>query len=165
MKKLCLFLFTCLLLLAGCTNNIQTMLDDYNENFAVIRPSPLPIPGDDDFDEREMLMAAYYVSSNDTFNVCAPYDCSSYTWIVSDPENDDEEIDITMFIGYSRFQREFVTYIPDSGLEEGKTYKLTLIVTDREGNEYFDISSLVIYHYYLFEHTKDNINKPDNTEE
>lgn len=151
MKKLCLFLFTCLLLLAGCTNNIQTMLDDYNENFAIVNTAALPLPGDENFDESQMLMTEYYVALDDTLTLSAPFNCSSYDWVVTDPQDNNNVVDIVMYGEYNGFQREFVTYIPESGLKVGRTYRLTLTVTDADGNLYKDTCGLVIYKHYNFD--------------
>ena len=38
------------------------------------------------------------------------------------------EINVVMFEGRDKVSREFVTYIPESGLEVGKTYRITLTV-------------------------------------
>ncbi len=150
MKKLCLILLLLVPLLAGCTNSIQTMLDDYNSRFTATQPEESLSPGDEGFDEKDMLFLEYYVASDDTLNLFGPFNCSSYEWKLEDPETR-EEIDVVMFTNHTKYQREYVTYIPDSGLETGKTYKLTLTVTDKEGNVYTDICALVIYQHYDFD--------------
>ncbi len=128
------------------------MLNSYNESFEVVNTNVSPNPGDDDFVESEMLFTEYYVSCDDTLNIAAPYNCSSYKWVVTDPEdNSGDELDIQMYEDYTKVQREFVTYIPDSGLETGITYRLTLTVTDKDGNSYSDTCGLVIYKHYEFD--------------
>lgn len=144
MRKLCLMLLLLVPLLAGCSNSVQTMLDDYNSRFTAEEKEKILSPGDEGFDEKDMLFLEYYVSYDDTLNLFGPYRCNSYTWTVVDPEIG-EEVDIVMFSGHTKYQREYVTYIPESGLEAGRTYKLTLRVTDKEGNVYTDVCALVIY--------------------
>jgi hypothetical protein len=140
-------------MLTGCKNNIQTMLDDYNSSFSILPEKPLPSPGDIDFVASEMLYSEYYVASDDTLNISGPYNCNSYLWVVTKPDSTtdkDEVVNINLYDSYTLNEREFVTYIPDSGLEVGKTYRLTLTVTDKEGNEYKDSCGLVIYKHYDF---------------
>lgn len=140
-----------LLLMVSCSNDIQTILNDYNSNFNEITEYYAPKPGDPDFDERQMLFGEYYVASDDTLNLFGPYGCDSYSWSVTDPKDKSgAEIDVVLFQGYTKFQREYVVYIPDSGLETGKTYKLTLTVTDKEGTIYTDTCGLVVYQHYDF---------------
>ncbi|MBQ7752225.1 MAG: hypothetical protein IJR80_01030 [Treponema sp.] len=154
-----------LLLVIGCENSVQTMLDDYNSNFTVthaVEDGSKPSPGDSDFVASEMLYPIYYVSSDDTLNLAAPYNCRSYRWVLTDPtENYDPaigptEIDLVMFNGTDKVSRTFVAYMPDSItagiLEIGKTYKLTLTVTEKneEAKSYTDIAAVVVYKNYDF---------------
>lgn len=160
MKKLRFVAITLFLLLViGCSNSIQTMLDDYNSNFSVThaqeedRP---PSPGEADFVAANMLYAEYYIASDDTLNLSAPIKCNSYTWVVTNPEEIVPEggtatpIPVEMFAGTNQNSREFITYIPDSGLEVGKTYRLTLTVVGSDGKTYTDSAGLVIYKHYEF---------------
>lgn len=149
MKKLCLILLLLVPLLAGCSNSVQTMLDDYNSRFTAIKTEVSLNPGDEGFDESNMLFRWYYVASDDTLNLFGPYKCNSYNWIVTDPDTN-EEVNVNMFAGYTKYQREYVTYIPESGLEVPHTYKLTLQVTDKEGNVYTDIAELVLFKKILY---------------
>lgn len=154
-----------LLLVIGCSNSVQTMLDDYNSNFTIthaVDDGTQPSPGDPDFVASDMLFPIYYVSSVDTLNLAAPYNCRSYTWVLTDPEEAYDpavgptEIDLVMFNDTDRVSRTFVAYIPESldkgVLEIGKTYKLTLTVTEKneEAKSYTDIAAVVIYKNYDF---------------
>lgn len=151
MRRLCLVLITSLLILAGCSNNVQTMLDDYNSSFAPSYEFKEPCPGDVDFKAENMLMGEYYVSSDDTLNLFGPYNADSYEWICTDPDDESgTEVSVRLFKGYTKFQREYIVYIPNSGLKAGKTYKLTLTVTDKEGVKYTDSCGLIIYQHYDF---------------
>ena len=161
------FVVTLLLLtlVIGCSNSIQTMLDDYNSNFAIthaVDDGSQPIPGDKDFVAADMLFTEYYVASDDTLNLSAPHKCDSYTWVVTDPEEYVPEgssptpIDVVMFEGRDKVSREFITYIPESGLEVGKTYQITLtIVGTLDKKTYTDTAGLVIYKHYEFTSSDD----------
>lgn len=166
MKKLRFVAIPLLLLLViGCDNSVQTMLDDYNSNFTVthaVDDGKSPIPGDVDFVASEMLFEEYYVASDDTLNLSAPFKCDSYTWVVTDPEEKvpaggtPTEINVVMFEGRDKVSREFVTYIPESGLEVGKTYRITLtVVGTADRKTYTDTAGLVIYKHYEFSTSDD----------
>ena len=111
-----------LLLVIGCSNSVQTMLDDYNSNFTVthaVDDGSQPSPGDANFVASDMLFPIYYVSSVDTLNLAAPYNCRSYSWVLTDPEEAYDpdvgptEIDLVMFNNTDRVSRTFVTYIQE----------------------------------------------------
>jgi len=142
----------------GC-GNMNAMVEDYNSKFTIVaEESGPPSPGDIDFVERDMLYDEYYVSSQDTLNLAAPFNCDSYEWIMTDPEETYDknigptEIPVVMFGDRDRSSREYVTYIPDSGLETGKTYKLLLRITTDGGTKgYKDACGIVIYEHYDFD--------------
>lgn len=153
MSKLKFILLLLILLITGCKSGMDSMLEDYNGNFTVDYDvmNQFPSPGDPDFDEKQMLWETYCVGSHETVNLAGPYKCDSYNWVVTDPLND-EEVTVKYFDGtYICNQRQFVTYIPESGLEIGKTYRLTLTVSDKDGNLYSDVCELVIYQHYEFD--------------
>lgn len=154
MNKLKLILISVVLLLCvGCSNNINTMLDDYNGNYTVVEAEAqkAPTPGDPNFDPASMLQETYCVSENETLNLAGPYKCNSYKWVVTDPSDGNKELRILYFDGlYECRQRLFVTYIPESGLVAGKTYIVTLTVTDKEGTAYTDSCELVIYKHFIY---------------
>ena len=148
-----------LLLVIGCSNSVQTMLDDYNSNFTVthnVDDGSAPVPGDKNFVASDMLFTEYYIASDDTLNLSAPLRCNSYSWVVTNPEEivldggDPTPINVGMFGGTNANSREFITYIPESGLEVGKTYRLTLTVVGADGKTYTDTAGLVIYKHYEF---------------
>ena len=142
---------TCTLM--GCSNSFGTMLDDYNSHFTINDKggNGQPSPGDADFVANMMLYSTYCVSSEDTLNLSAPYNCNRYSWVVTKFDDETETpVEINYFNGTSGTTRDFATYIPESGLEVGKTYKLTLTIEDMEGSIYSDICELVIYQHYDF---------------
>lgn len=179
MKKL-RFVVTLLLLLLviGCSNSIQTMLDDYNSNFSVthdIVSDDSPSPGEDGFDESEMLYDIYYVSDVNVLNLAAPKNCDTYIWTVRDPEKKYDETNprdglrVYMFDEGSMESRMFVTYIKEAvsppleqdslgvkydALEVGKTYQITLTVTKKGVGKgtFTDTAALVVYKNYNFMH-------------
>ena len=163
-KSLRIWMF-CLMILVGafssCVYSLDTLSDQYNENFKKntmlellaqqmeqkqkedVYPSPKP--GDPDFDEDDMLFDEYFVYDDGTLNLSAPPSSYNYKWVVRDPELGYREVEILKFWeGSGKNQREFVIYIPDSGLET-KTYQLSLTVYDVQGKEYSDVCGLIVY--------------------
>lgn len=163
MLKLRLIALTLLaFLVIGCSNSVQTMLEDYNSNFTVtheVDDYVPPSPGDPDFVEDEMLYRIYYVSDEDVLNLYAPFNCDRYEWVVIDPELyvapgfSPIKIELKMYNGADAASREFIAYIPESIdekiIETGHTYKLTLNVWKR-GVKYSCTTQLVIYKHYEF---------------
>lgn len=131
-------------------------MDDYNGNFGKPALTAVEIaqlgPDDPGFDERMMLFDDYFVSHDDTLTLAAPYNCSSYLWVITDPEAEDADapVPVQTYGNFTDYQREYVLYIPESGLETGKTYKLTLTVKNKGGKIFHDDCCLVIYREYYF---------------
>lgn len=142
----------CALLLSNCTNNLDSMMTEYNKNFAVSPDSLLP--GDSGYDESKMLLDKYTLSLDSSFTVVAPKG-DSYRWSIY-------KVDITetsVADGYiaKETEKTFVNlggagvnsqslafYVPDiSEIIEG-TYELRLRVVAR-GREYKDAATLVVY--------------------
>lgn len=157
-------LFSLLLPLCACKNNIQTMLDDYNGHFEPgPEPSHVKSPGDPGFTADGMLSMSYYVSSEGSVNLSAPPNCTSYTWtfykshiktnpITAVEETEYEDItDILYFYNNcNKHTKDFRAYIPNSQYEADSylnigTYKLELVVTDISHKEYKDSCTIVIY--------------------
>jgi len=110
-------------------------------------------PGDDGFDEKDMLRDEYFMYEDATLILAGPpNNVVSYIWIVYDPDNDFKEIEINTVNGKTD-TKDFVIYLPDSGLKVGHTYKLTLKIKDRWGVDYSDSCSLVVYKHYIFNNT------------
>ena len=151
-------------LTASCKNDVYTMLEDYNGHYEPATNMDIVInPGDKDFREENMLDPTYFVSSEGSINVAAPYKCNAYNWtfykIVYQPQGSQSEIkstlqDITAGLDFypesGKDKREFRAFVPRSRIsanEELKadTYILHLAVTGNDGKEYKDWCSIVIY--------------------
>ncbi|MBQ1949528.1 MAG: hypothetical protein II367_05170 [Treponema sp.] len=144
------------------------MYDQYNENFAQkslleqylsqqqtkedqAKQESVLTPNDEGFDEEDLLYEEYFVYDDGTLNLAAPYDCYDYKWIVRDPSDGYSEVKILKFwdkCGYDT--REFIIYLPTSGLVGGKTYQLTLSLRNRDGKVFSDSCGLVVYDHYNY---------------
>ena len=174
MKKKLRIYFLCLILLlsgfSSCVNSLDDLCDQYNENYkkntileyrsqmqseqAEHEDETQKKPGDIDFNQDEMLFEEYFVYDDGTLNLAAPPDCYAYSWTVRDPSKGYAVVTIAKYwdgtTNASEYnEREFVIYIPDSGLEP-KTYQLTLTLRDREGNKYEDVCGLIVYEHYNY---------------
>ena len=163
-QKLMLSFLAALFLCAGCKNNINTMLEDYNSHYEPATDMEHIInPGDEGFRQENMLDPTYFVSSEGSINIAAPYNCSAYEWafykIVYIQQGSQSEIkstlqDITAGLDFysesGKNKREFRAFVPRSRIsanEELKpdTYILHLTVIGNDGNKYKDWCSIVIY--------------------
>ena len=151
MKKVnCRFpvmLFLLGIIFTGCSDSIDTMLEEYNGNFTVLNTEyTAPCPGDEDFIESKMLYEEYCVSYDDTLTLAAPKKCSAYKWTLTDPDNDYKEIIPVYFNGGTNTERVFSMYIENSGLECGHTYRLLLAVFGEQTKQWhYCASSIAVY--------------------
>ncbi len=158
--SLCVAVF----LLTACKDNVYTMLDDYNSHYEPATNMDIVInPGDSGFREEFMLDPTYFVSSEGSINVAAPYNCRSYEWsfykIIYHQQGGQSYIystlvDITagldFYSGFGTDKREFRAYVPKSRISAEEplipgTYILHLKVIGNNGIEYKDWCSIVIY--------------------
>lgn len=148
-------IFSCMLF--SCKTSIDSIIDEYNSNFTIDYAnsitSDMLSPGDVGFNPAEMLKDEYYLGSDTTLNISAPYKSASFSWFVSNPL-DDEIIPIKYFGNeYEQYvvtEKVFSIDARTCGLEVGKTYKLTLQVTDQGGLLYTDVCAIVVYQRYNF---------------
>jgi len=171
MKKNLLYPILCLIIFSGlfssCLNSIDDLYDQYNENFTKNMlleqylsqkqteeeeiEDKILTPNDEGFDERDLLYEEYFVYDDGTLNLAAPYDCYEYKWIVRDPASDYQEVPIVKFWeNCSYTTREFVIYLPTSGLKAGKTYQLTLSLKNKAGKVFSDSCGLIVYSHYNY---------------
>ena len=156
LKKFVLFIIFSFFF-ASCSNSIDSIISDYNSDFdteVTVKKSTSSLsPGDDGFCADDMLKETYFVSSTATLNLYAPKNCASYKWKLLQIEQVTElnltysverAVSYSLSNGSTEASRAFILYIPTSGLERG-TYKLTLTVTDKEGDEYSDNCRIVVY--------------------
>ncbi|MBR1721812.1 MAG: hypothetical protein IJ727_04920 [Treponema sp.] len=154
--------FLVLALLSGCNNSVESMLDDYNGGFnkGYVTVSDKDEseeylePGDDGFSQKNLLFDSYTVYDIGTLNVTAPESCKSFSWVMTDPsiKNGDNTVTVTFFDGATTTERrtkEYVVYMPDSGLEIGHTYYLTLTVIGKDGKTYSDLAQIFTVEFHI----------------
>lgn len=155
--------FLVCLLSVSCNNDVDDMLDDYNGGFkkgyTVLQDSEETeevtlSPGDEGFHQEDMLRDEYFLGWDSTLNLYVPPNSQDPQWWITDPKADDpdEKVGFLSFGSNIKItickQSYFCIYAPNSLLEEGHTYKLTLTVKDKEGYTYTDKASLVVYLHY-----------------
>ena len=151
-------------LLPGCKNDVYTMLDDYNSHYEPATNMDIIInPGDSGFVEDRMLDPTYFVSSEGSINIAAPYNCQAYEWtfykIIYHQQGSQSTITSTLqditdgldfYADCGKDKREFRAYVPSSKIDakeklKSGTYILHLLVVGNDGNKYKDWCSIVIY--------------------
>lgn len=151
-----------ILVLSSCNNSVDDMLDDYNGGF---KKGYVTIndkdeseknlePGDQGFDQKTLLYPEYTVFDIATLNLNAPKSCKSFSWILTDPkaENVTKPIKVKFYDGTvtsERKTRDFIVYMPESGLEIGHTYYLTLTVTGKDGRVYSDLAQIFTVEFHI----------------
>ncbi len=157
-------LFVAALMLSSCKDNVYTMLENYNSHYEPATNMDIIInPGDKDFKEDKMLDPSYFVSSEGSINIAAPYKCQSYEWtfykIIYHQQGSQSTItstlqDITAGLDFypdcGKDKREFRAFVPTSRIDTGEklkpgTYILHLSVVGNDGNKYKDWCSIYIY--------------------
>lgn len=143
-------------MLVSCGESIDDMIDDYNGGIAVegaasgesTAPTVVPCPGDEDFDERNMLYPDYGVSNKGLLELGAPNNCSSYSWVFRTVDASGEVVPFITY-GETTKRNEWTgrllnIYVPSSALQDGM-YRLTLKVTGEDGKPYTDSTVVSIY--------------------
>lgn len=135
------------MIFTGCSDSINTMLEEYNGNFTVVDTEyTAPCPGDADFEEEDMLFDEYIVGQDDTLTLAAPKKCNVYKWTLQDPASSNSEVVPILFHGGSNNERIYSIYMGNSGLKTGKTYRLLLAVYGEATKKWhYDVAAVVIY--------------------
>lgn len=146
----------------SCSNSMDDVVSSYNSRYqqGTMGTSLANgiAPGEAGFVESEMLAAKYDVRNNGTLNLFAPPRCNSYSWELVSIQTEttkngygqttvstiEKNVSFILSNGTTKNTREFVLYVPTSKLESG-SYKITLTVTDKEGNKYTDSCLLLVY--------------------
>ena len=157
-----IFSFLFLLLASGCNQSVDDMLDGYNGGFNVgyvtvgnTDESEVVLePGDEGFSQSDLLFNQYTVYDIGTLNLSAPASCKSFSWILTDPtaEDDTAPVEVKFYDGVTTSNRrtqEYVVYLPESGLEIGHTYYLTLKVVGKDGRTYTDLAQIFTVEFHI----------------
>ncbi|CAM4173425.1 hypothetical protein [Treponema peruense] len=128
-------------LLFSCTNGIGQIMDEYNSQFHHVAEENFrePVPGDENFNESEILLERYFVNRNASVSLAAPDGCSSYKWTLYSVNS----IEKKEVLGQEG--QYFILYIPDAKLVSGRTYVLELSLACADGTIYGDSCELVVY--------------------
>ena len=153
-NKIPLFSLVFLLLVSGCSHNIDSMIENYNSKIPVEEKYYFvdnPGPGEPGFIPEDMLEEKYYVTEKyigtAVFQISAPSKGRNPKWTVQEFQSDGEYVtmtDIKFPESYGYNSHTFCIYIPDSGLKGGHSYLLTLVVQDKLGIKYTDSCGLII---------------------
>ena len=145
-------------IVSSCSNNIDSMIDNYNELFVtpyveIQQEARIPGPGDDDFDESEMLGLYYALDFREKLYLAGPPRASTYVWTIEPIILEGEAGYIGRDVEYTKYEiansRYYtMTFASCSIFERGKSYKLSLTVTDSSGNSYSDEAVLTITAIY-----------------
>ncbi len=150
-----LFVFHSLFILS-CSDSISSVLTDYNSDFkqepTITIPQTDLSPDDANFVSSNMLANKYFVPTNGTLNLYAPSTSQTYKWNLLELEEtgetvqktEERQISYNLSNGSTDSSRAFILYIPTSLLTVG-TYKLTLTITNKEGKEFSDSCSIIVY--------------------
>lgn len=142
-------------LCASCTNDIDSMIDDYNSQFTALEKNldkPAPQVGDPDFVPSEMLRLYYNMNMDDYLTIVGPPGAVTYRWTVQyimDKEDKEaaelageevkykeDEVGSGRIVNLTmKSSAQFVPY---------HSYALRLYVTDSKKNEYSDTAYLTI---------------------
>lgn len=143
-KKLLLIMFALyFILLSSCTNNIDTMVDDYNGLFTVDTQEPEYTI--DNISADKMLGEKYAVSYFTTLCLLAPYGGAGYSWTAEVAENaESNELEEGTVLNLGSTQA-LTLYLRTSSIERWGAYKLTLSVTTVSGEIMQDTAWLYVY--------------------
>ena len=142
----------------SCSDGIDDMIDNYNDLFAKptaeeTKDDRIPGPGDDDFVEEEMLGLYYALDYREKLYLAGPPRASTYVWAIepiltnADDDYIGRDVEYTKYeIANSRYYT--MTFASCSIFERGKSYKLSLTVTDNLGKTYSDEAVLTITAIY-----------------
>ena len=125
----------------SCTNGIEQIMDEYNSQFHHVAEENFsePVPGDENFNESEILLERYFVNRNASVSLAAPDGCSSYKWTLFSVNT------IAKKEVLVQEEQYFILYIPDAKLVSGRTYVLELSLACADGTIYGDSCELVVY--------------------
>ena len=131
-----------LFIFLSCGNSMEDMVEQYNGAYTGVS---LTLS-----DDADMLRDEYFVWEDASLILAAPpKNVVRYSWTMYDPDDGYSEVAVMTANGKNT-GREFVVYIPHSGLEVNHVYKLVLQIRDTGGADYKDSCSVVVYKHYIF---------------
>lgn len=82
MKKKTFAIAILLIILAtGCSGDLDYMIEEYNSRFGIHDDRTLLLPGDINYDQRNMILEEYHVNVNASLNIPAPRVAdANYKW-------------------------------------------------------------------------------------
>lgn len=127
--------------LCGCSNSIDTLIEDYNSNFKVATVQQSYTL--DDVIAEDILRPYYAVSYTTTLCLTAPTGGVNYTWTAEVDENaNDIPVGKQYILGANRV---LSLYIRNSNIKRWGTYKLTVSITRTSGEIIKDTAWLYVY--------------------
>ena len=131
------------MLMCACTNNVGSMIEDYNGHFVVGTGEPDYTV--DKISASQMLGEKYAVSYYTTLCLLAPYGGVGYSWTAEVAENaESNELEKGTVLKLASTQA-LTLYLRGSSIERWGAYKLTLSVTTVSGEIMQDTAWLYVY--------------------
>ncbi len=131
------------LVLSGCANSVDSMMDDYNGQFCVESEKYVDNYTVDNVVAEQMLRPYYAVNYLSTLCLLAPSGAAGYTWKVVVQENAAGEASGTTYLlGHSRL---LDVYLLKSSIKRWGSYKLILTVKKYDGEYLEDTAMLYVY--------------------
>ena len=128
-----------LLLLSSCTNSYEQMINNFNQNYFTLTPTPPKENNllDEDFDQEQMLEIRYTFIEGFESSLVAPKGAAKYLWV-------EENLEDGQVQKKTLCNERIYVFLPESDFEVNKESKLVLTVTDEKGTEYIDTTIIVV---------------------
>ena len=127
------------LLISSCTNSYEQMINNFNENYFTLTPTPAKESNllDKDFDQEQMLEIRYTFIEGFNSSLVAPKGAAKYLWV-------EENLEDGQVQKKTLCNERIYTFLPENDFEVNKESKLVLTVTDEKGTEYIDTTIIVV---------------------
>lgn len=127
------------LLISSCTNSYEQMINNFNENYFTLTPTPAKESNllDKDFDQEQMLEIRYTFIEGFNSSLVAPKGAAKYLWV-------EENLEDGQVQKKTLCNERIYAFLPESDFEVNKESKLVLTVTDEKGTEYIDTTIIVV---------------------
>lgn len=127
------------LLIFSCTNSYEQMINNFNENYFTLTPTPAKESNllDKDFDQEQMLEIRYTFIEGFNSSLVAPKGAAKYLWV-------EENLEDGQVQKKTLCNERIYVFLPENDFEVNKESKLVLTVTDEKGTEYIDTTIIVV---------------------